>query len=501
MTFYGNLKMNEETLIIDPDIQRIATERGMTGESDGLAERRGSLPRLLEDIPAHGAMGLERHLSVHGCPPELGRARRRRGEAPLIGELAMAGLRGHGGASFPTATKLKAVARARGKAIVVVNGAEGEPASLKDRTLLQTLPHLVLDGAQLAAEALGAEKVLVCPCETAPASVAAVSGAIAERHARGTDPADTTVQKVPGRYIAGQESALVNFLNGGPAVPTFTEAMVFEQGVQRRPTLVANAETYAHVALIAKHGAGWFRQLGTQTQPGSALVTLGGAVSAPGVYEIEYGSSLRSLVQAAGGTTSKVGGLLIGGYGGNWIDGRLAGGVALSDEHLAPHGAMLGAGVVFLLSSEACPVTETARVLTWLDGQRAGQCGPCSHGLPAIAETVWGIAEGGAGASAGQRVSTLARLVTGRGACGHPDGAAKLAMSALEAFAPEFADHAKHGPCDGCSRQPELPLPTGAPPAGALPAGARLNRSPADGSPARLTRAAGVQIRAGRRRR
>ncbi len=492
--------MNDETLILDPDIDQVAAARDMAGESGGAGEHWATLPRLLEGIPAHGTMSVERHFAVHGYPPALGRAGRRRGEAALIEELAIAGLRGHGGAGFPTATKLRAVAAARGKAIVVVNGAEGEPASLKDRTLLQTKPHLVLDGAQLAAEALGASEVIVCPCETAPGNIAAVASAIAERGSLDTDAVEARVQAVPGRYIAGQESALVNRLNGGPAVPTFTPPMVFEQGVKRRPTFVANTETYAHIALIARHGADWFRQLGTQTQPGSALVTLGGAVSAPGVYEIEYGSSLRSLVGAAGGSTSTVSGLLVGGYGGSWIDGRLAGGVALSDEHLAPHGATLGAGVVFLLSGEACPVAETARVAEWLAGQSAGQCGPCSHGLPAIAETLWTIADGRAEAGAEQRVDGLARIVARRGACGHPDGAARLVTSALEAFAAEFSDHAKYGPCDGCARGPELPLPAGLPTT-AEAAGAESPAAVAAAGSRARTRTARARPRAGERRR
>jgi len=135
--------------------------------------------------------------------------------------------------------------------------------------------------------------------------------------------------------------------------------MPFEQGVRRRPTLVSNAETFAHIALIARHGSQWFRELGMPSQPGSALVTLSGPVASPGVYEIEYGASLSALLQAAGGTTSRPRAALLGGYAGAWVEGPLLGGVALSDEHLAPHGASLGAGVVALLSELACPVAET----------------------------------------------------------------------------------------------------------------------------------------------
>jgi NADH:ubiquinone oxidoreductase subunit F (NADH-binding) len=439
--------MSEETLMIDPLAESSCTQAP------------GTLPRLLAGIPADGAMSLDEHLAVHGQAPVPARRRGRRSESPLIEQIERAGLRGHGGAGFPTATKLRAVAASRKRAIVVVNAAEGEPASLKDRTLTQTLPHLVLDGAQLAAQAVGAGELIVCVCETAQASVEASTHAVSERQGMTADSARMHVTAVPGDYVAGQEAALVNHLNGGPAIPTFTPPMVFEQGVRRRPTLVANAETLAHVALIARYGSEWFRQLGTPSQAGSALVTLSGPLAHPGVYEIEHGASLQSLIDAAGGMLATPRALLVGGYGGSWIGAEYLRGVALSDEHLAPHDASLGAGVVLLLSENACPVAETARVARWLAAQSAGQCGPCVHGLDAIATSVEEIAGGIARANASQRIARLAALVHRRGACGHPDGAARFVTSALDAFGPEFADHARHGPCEGCARPGELPLP------------------------------------------
>jgi len=417
-------------------------------------------------------MSLDEHLAVHGPLPLIGggsaRRRGRRTESPLIEQIGRAGLRGRGGAGFPTAIKMRAVVDSRGRAVVVVNAAEGEPASLKDRTLLQTLPHLALDGAQLAAEAIAADELIVGVCESARASVESVATAIEERRQLAGTSVRMHLSSVPGHYVAGQESALVNHLNGGPASPTFTPPMPFQQGVRRRPTLVSNPETLAHVALIARHGPRWFRQLGTPSQPGSALVTLSGPVARPGVYEIEYGASLSSLIDAAGGTTSRPRALLIGGYGGTWIGGELLGGITLTDEHLAPHNATLGAGVVLLLSEDACPVAETARAARWLADQSAGQCGPCIYGLDAIAATVAQIIGGVAQPRAGERVSRLATLVRRRGACGHPDGAANFVLSAIETFGSEFTDHARHGPCEGCARPGELPLP-GRPPIAAAP--------------------------------
>jgi NADH:ubiquinone oxidoreductase subunit F (NADH-binding) len=430
-----------------------------------VTQQRGALPRLLTGIPEHGAMTLAEHLAVHGPAPSTGERGRRPGRddgEALIDEIAAAGLLGHGGAAFPTATKMRAVAGARGRAIVVANGAEGEPASFKDHTLLEMLPHLVLDGAALAAEAVGADEVIIGACEFAGASLDGVAAAIAEREggrAQSRRGPSMRLVIVPGHYVAGQESALVNYLNGGPAKPVFTPPMPFERGVKRRPTLINNIETLAHIALIARYGAHWFRQLGTASQPGSALVTLSGPVAHPGVYEIEHGASLSSLIEAGGGATSRLRGALLGGYAGSFIGGERLHGLALSNEHLAPHGATLGAGVVLLLSEDACPVAETARVARWLADQSARQCGPCLHGLDALADTIAEVAGGVGGARAAQRIDRLASLTARRGACSHPDGAVNLILSALEAFKTEFADHARHGPCEGCARAPELPLP------------------------------------------
>ncbi len=420
------------------------------------------LPRLLAGASAHGPLSLADHTRVHGpLPGGGGRGRRRARErsALLIEEIERSGLRGHGGAAFPTAAKMRAVTSTRRPVTAVVNASEGEPASHKDRTLLETLPHLVIDGGVLAAEAVGAGEVIVCVCESAVLGMESVARAIREREGAGAGRSPRVrLATVPEHYVAGQESALVNHLNGGSALPTFTPPMPFERGVAGRPTLVNNAETVAHIALIARHGASWFRELGTPEHPGSALVSLSGAVAYPGVYEIELGTSLSSLIEAAGGTRGRARGALIGGYAGSWVSGELVNDLALSNERLAPYGASLGAGVVLLLSEHACPVAETARLARWLAAESAGQCGPCVHGLQALAATVQKIAGGSAEAGAGQRIERLAALTTGRGACRHPDGAVNVILSAFEAFEMDFEEHAQHGPCDACGRGPELPM-------------------------------------------
>jgi NADH:ubiquinone oxidoreductase subunit F (NADH-binding) len=417
-----------------------------------------ALPRLLLGVGSPGAMTMHEHTAVHG---EMGLVDRgSRGAGPtLIDELELAGLGGRGGAGFPLAVKMRAVAASRGRPVVVVNAAEGEPGSLKDRTLLQTAPHLVLDGAVAAVQALRAHEVIVAVCEQAPGAQRSVAQAISERAERTDGRVHWHVATVPARYLAGQETALVNILNGGPAKPTFTPPRPSERGVGGRPTLVSNAETLAHLALIARHGAEWFRAIGTSAQPGSMLLTIGGAVAYPGVYEAEHGSSLTALIDAAGGATTEIRAVLVGGYAGAWVDARYLRALALSEEGLAAYGARIGAGIVELLAADACGLAETARVARWLAQEGAGQCGPCVNGLDALAGTLERTLAGVAEPRHEARLKHLMSIVTGRGACSHPDGAVRFVASAVQVFAAELVDHARHGHCEACVRPATLPFP------------------------------------------
>ena len=254
-------------------------------------EGMSGLPRLLAGCHDTRALTLDEHAGRHGLVADA----RYRGAA-LIDEVASAGLRGRGGAAFPTAVKLRAVAARRGRRAIVVNAAEGEPLSAKDRTLLELAPHLVLDGALLAAEAVGAREIVLAMKRSTAAAHAAVSRALAERH----DADSVRVRIVPDAYLAGEETALIRSLNGGPMKPTLTPPRPDERGLGRRPTLVSNAETLAHMALIARQGARWFRELGTADHPGSALVTVDGAVERPAVYEIALGMPLADVIATAG---------------------------------------------------------------------------------------------------------------------------------------------------------------------------------------------------------
>ena len=408
------------------------------------------LPRVLAGWRPGEPVSHEEHLAMHG-PVPVARAR-----TDLVEEVERSGLRGRGGAGFPAAAKLRAVARTRGRAVVLANGAEGEPASRKDRALLAGAPHLVLDGALLAAAAIGAGEVILAIKEASEKALAAIEGALRERDDVGR--LDVRVVDAPASYVAGEETALVSYLNTGRALPTFVPPRPFERGVGGRPTLVQNVETLAHMALIARRGSDWFCQVGVDEDPGSNLVSLLGAVARPGVYEIESGTTVEALVAAAGGATEPLQTFLLGGYGGAWVGAGRAPALALGRGQEAATG--LGAGVVAALPASACGVCETARVLRYLARESAGQCGPCIHGVGAIAEAFSEIADRTASPGTHRWVERWSKDVAGRGACGHPDGAALLAASALFAFRDQVEGHeagARCGATDGAGWT--LPLP------------------------------------------
>jgi NADH:ubiquinone oxidoreductase subunit F (NADH-binding) len=406
------------------------------------------LPRLLTGV-AGSPMTWERHLEIHGEP------RSPRPEE-LLAQINQSGLRGRGGGAFPMATKMQAVKRSRGTPILLVNGCEGEPMSAKDRLLLICLPHLIIDGALAVARAIGAGEIVIAIDELNVRAGEALEWALAQRPDLGHPP---QIVWTPSGIVSGQESALVRWCNEGIAKPTAIPPRVTERGIDRRPTLVANVETLAHVALIARHGGEWFTRLGTPEDPGSALVTVGGAVRRPAVYEIELGARLSTLIASAGGQGEAVRAFLVGGYAGTWIDAAQAPGLRLARRELAALGGRLGAGIVVALPQSACPVAETARVAGWLADQSAGQCGPCVNGLAAIADELADICEGSAAPDALARVQRWCELSNGRGACAHPDGTASFVASALRVFGAELVDHMRNGLCDACDAPPVLAVP------------------------------------------
>ncbi|MEU1309120.1 NADH-ubiquinone oxidoreductase-F iron-sulfur binding region domain-containing protein [Streptomyces cinnamoneus] len=432
----------------------------MTGPVPSLAAV--GTPRLLAGLDRQAWLDRTAHLALHGPAP-----------APDAGELAELAeeirLRGRGGAGFPFARKVRAVTDALrraggGPAAVVVNGTEGEPGCLKDTALLLHVPHLVLDGALLAAGALGAEQVAIGV--TREDVERSVRRAAAER---GTFEPGVRVVRLPERFVTGEGTALVRGVGGGPALPSGRKVRSSESGLGGVPTLVSNTETFAQLAVAARLGAARFGELGLPEEPGTVLLTVAGRH----VVETPTGLSLPYALELCG--TDPGQGVLVGGYHGSWLSARDARSATVSRDALAAAGAAFGAGALLPLPESTCPVGETARVARWLAAETAGQCGPCFQGLPALAESLFDAAHGG-GRQALEGVRARIRAVERRGACGHPDGTSRFVTSSLAAFAEDFEAHALGS---GCGRPVlgVLPLPDGARTGpGGTAAGARAPR-------------------------
>jgi NADH:ubiquinone oxidoreductase subunit F (NADH-binding) len=417
----------------------------MTGQTTPLSRRLE--PRLLAGLSYQQRTGLAEHEWCYGPLPA--------GTPRLIDIVDASGLTGRGGAGFPTGRKMRGVAAGRGRKVVVANGSEGEPASSKDRLLLTRLPHLVLDGVVLAAEAVGADQAYLCLHEHEEYLLTSLDEAVAQR----CDPVPVQVTGIPGRYVSSEQSAIVQYLNGGPAKPTLSPPRPHERGVRGRPTLVNNVETFAHLALIARRGDRWFRSAGSPAAPGTMLATVSGAVCRPGVYEIGLGTPLGEVVSCAGGPAERISALLVGGYFGAWLPAPVAWPLPMTHAALKSAGGALGAGIVVALPESSCLIAETARVVRYLAGEGAGQCGPCVFGLPALADAVSDLAfHGGRGRVLGQ-LDALLPLVERRGACRHPDGVTQFIRSALRTAAADARRHDAAGPCDGIRRAPLLPVP------------------------------------------
>jgi NADH:ubiquinone oxidoreductase subunit F (NADH-binding) len=329
---------------------------------------------------------------------------------------------------------------------VLVNGSESEPASRKDRTLMSSAPHLVLDGALVAAHALGSSDITIAVHDQR--SYESLMLASQERR----DTAGVRIVRTPDGFVAGEIRSVINGLNGEGYMPGGRRILPHHHGVDARPSFASNVETFAHLALLSRLGVADYARTGSTSEPGTSLLTLIGDVGGPGVVEVPNGIPLASLLP--GQVDAPV---LIGGYHGTWV--RSLGGLALDRVALRAVGAPLGAGVIARPYAGTCVLTEVVRVSNWLASESAGQCGPCFFGLPALADDVAALAAG-AGADRLQSLARRVSLVRGRGACAHPDGSVQFISSAISALGDEFEAHARYG---SCGRPPSdvLPLPGG----------------------------------------
>lgn len=366
-------------------------------------------------------------------------------------------LRGRGGAAFPFARKLRAVAntaRSRGsETVVLVNATEGEPAAGKDKMLISRVPHLVIDGAELAAQALKASEIVFGVVDGGPQDEA-IRGALAEREGRKETP--MSVVALPDRFVSGEGGALVRGVNGELAIPPGQKVRASDSGVEGLPTLLSNAETFAQLAVLSRLGTDRYAAAGTSNEPGTVLLTVGGSAQNPAIVEAPVGVPLQAVLDVCGASPGQ--GVLSGGYHGKWIAPSAAENAQVSREGMEQAGGRLGAGVLLPLAEGVCPLGECVRIASYLAGESSGQCGPCRLGLPALARSLQALVDGDAGDEAIDAVRRGSRAIRGRGACHHPDGSVQFMLTALDVFTDDIAAHLEEGTC-GRPVQGILPLP------------------------------------------
>ncbi|MCW2752312.1 MAG: hypothetical protein JWR83_3422 [Aeromicrobium sp.] len=394
-------------------------------------------PRLLAGVAELGRVDLQHHLALHGEP-----VMRRR--SWLSGALRDVNLLGRGGGAFPVADKFDAMPS--GRVNVLVNGSESEPASRKDRTLMTSAPHLILDGALVAARALGTSDITIAVHDGRSYE----SLTLASRERRDTK--RVRMVRTSNGFVAGEIRAVINGLNGEGSAPGGRRILPHQHGVGARPSFASNVETFAHIALLSRLGVAAYAHTGSTSEPGTSLLTLIGDVGGNGVVEVPNGIPLASLLPGQADAP-----VLIGGYHGTWV--RSLSGLVLDRAALRAAGTPLGAGVIARPYAGTCVLAEVVKVGHWLASESSGQCGPCFFGLPALADDLAALAAG----AGTDRLESLVRrvgLVRGRGACAHPDGSVQFISSAISALTDELEAHARHGSC-GRPASDILPLPGG----------------------------------------
>lgn len=351
--------------------------------------------------------------------------------ADFITAVSGSDLTGRGGAHIPAAWKLDAARAAGPGGTVVVNGAEGEPGSAKDASLLQLRPHLVLDGALAVAEAIDAREIVLWVHDSATATRARVADAVRERG--GQLPVAVRILLAPDGYVGGEASAVISAVRGGPALPAHSRDRVRPWG-DGPAVLVHNAETHARLGMLS---------LG-HDPVATSLVTIAES-SAPlrftrrTVVEVHRLQTFAAVLSGLGVAPPSA--VLLGGMGGTWVTWADLAGLPADPQELRRHGLSMGAGIIHLLPEGRDGLAESAAILDRLAAESARQCGPCVFGLPSLAASMHQAARARRGGLLRRpsprhdhKVVAAGDLVVGRGACRHPDGAARMAMSALEVF-------------------------------------------------------------------
>jgi NADH-quinone oxidoreductase subunit F len=370
----------------------------------------------------------------------------------LLERLSASGLRGRGGGWFPAAAKWRAVRSEQGAALVVVNAAEGEPGSFKDRYVLLRRSADVMAGLALAARGVGAAEAFVFLNRSFGSQGAALEVALAA-----SSRPDLTVELRRGddTYVTGEETAVLASREGRRPWPRPKPPLPAAVGYRGRPTLVHNVETLARLPVaIADPEA--FRRAET------TLVTVWGDVVRPGVYELPLGTPVREVIERAGGAGERIGLVFPGGPAGRPLLGSELD-VPLDPRALRDAGSALGAAAMLVVGESACPLSIVASVMAFFEREACGQCPPCTVGSASLARLVRGLETGGARARDLRDLADVAGFMAGHGYCAHSRTAAQLATGAVDRLEGAVAAHLGAGRCPWPERRHPDPFAPGSP--------------------------------------
>jgi NADH-quinone oxidoreductase subunit F len=379
----------------------------------------------------------------------------------VIELVRRSGLRGRGGAGFPTGIKWSTVREDPCPTkYVVCNAAEGEPGTFKDRWLLRRNPYQVVEGLGIAAYAIGAERAFIGIKAGFGQEVARLTAAMEEMAARDlVGPVPIELIQGPDEYLFGEEKAMLEVIEGNDPLPRIVPPWM--EGLFRRPgspnpTAVNNVETLANVPLILDRGAEWFRSFGTEDSPGTMLFTLCGDVRSPGVYELPLGYSLRDLVEGVGGGVPEGRRLkMVFPGASNTIISPEQLDTPLGFDPMREVGTGLGSGGFVVYDDSACVVRATLAFSRFLYVESCAQCPACKHGTGAITELLERIDRGEGSDADVETILARALTVTDAQRCALPTGETLIAQSAIQVFGSEFAEHLGRP----CPRPRDLPLP------------------------------------------
>ncbi|WP_439533417.1 complex I 51 kDa subunit family protein [Polymorphobacter sp.] len=378
--------------------------------------------------------------------------------ADIIDMVDAAALNGRGGAGFPVARKWRFMpapgtapktAPGDGPSYLIVNGDEMEPGAFKDRLFIEALPHQLIEGAIIAAHAMHVSEAIILVRDNYRAGIAAMESAIAEAGAAGLlGGLRMRVHASAGRYIVGEETALIEALEGKRAVPRKRPPFPAQSGLWGRPTTVNNVETIACVPIIVSGGAAAFRALSRTAEGGTKLYGVSGRVHRPQLIEAPMGTTARELIDRCGGVSGngmlrcfQPGGGASGFLGPEHLD------LPLDFGSVAATGSMFGTGTMIVLDETACPIGVVARHLRFYARESCGWCTPCREGLPWTARILDALEAGTARASDLDvlRMTAAEAGPRGRSFCDLMGGAMQPLASALTRFADLFDDHLAHG--------------------------------------------------------